>query len=321
MSEEKLMEIKLFIVFFISKTYNYKTVLFLILFFGVFLLPEAAFAWGPATHLYYGMNVLSQLSELTAAMQQLLSANPLAFLYGSVSADIVLAKKLGKALTHCHRWDHALKLLDVCESQEQKAFAYGYLSHLAADTVSHNCYVPSKTIESYESGVLKHMYWELRFDQMLTSEKTLNLFQELARGDFYHCDELFQKVIQTRVLDFSFNKKVFNKVLLLQGVGRWQTMLSKMNQSSRWPLEKTTVDFFVMQSMKAVKHFLNEQHHSETVRIDPTGEERLNLSTKLRVKLVSQKWLNRPVHPDTLISLSREFLRKPNEKITIDLAA
>jgi hypothetical protein len=39
-------------------------------------------------------------------------------------------------------------------------------THLAADTYSHNYFVPLQLIVSFRARALKHVYWEARFDAM-----------------------------------------------------------------------------------------------------------------------------------------------------------
>ena len=116
------------------------------------LVPEPLAAWGPATHLHFGVAVLEQISRVGEAVRAILTSQALPFLYGCVSADIVLAKKLGRAVNHCHNWENGIRLIEQARTPRIKAFSFGYVTHLAADTLSHNCYVPSKTIESFDSG-------------------------------------------------------------------------------------------------------------------------------------------------------------------------
>ncbi len=257
-----------------------------IIFFSLALIaifwPDAAFAWGPATHLHYGISLLDQLSQLTDAVRALLASQSFSFLYGSVSADIVLAKKLGRAATHCHNWENGMKLVDSAESDRTRAFALGYVSHLAADTISHNCYVPSKTISSYETGILNHMYWELLFDQQVTSPKTIELFRQIARGDFTDCDEHMERQIPTRIFDFSTNKKIFNQLLILQSAEKWQSLWTKFSKSSKRPLKEEEVADFSARSIQAVISFLNKGASSKYVTADPTGADRLRLAHQLR---------------------------------------
>ncbi|MCI5072227.1 zinc dependent phospholipase C family protein [bacterium] len=243
---------------------------------------ENAWAWGPATHLHYGYEILSQLHLLPTAMADLLNRFPKVYLYGTISADIVLAKKFGKDFHHCHHWHNGFSLLDYAESEREQAFVWGYLSHLAADCISHNCFVPSHMVLSYDKKFLNHMYWELRFDKVLTDEKILNLFHELSKDNFTDCDALFERNIQMRLMDFSFNKKVFQKILILQGVSQWQNMLHKMQNNDRWQLSIETVEHYRQRSLNAVVDLLTHRDDAAILQHDPQGVKRQKLAGKYR---------------------------------------
>lgn len=280
------------------------------------LWPDAAFAWGPATHLHYGISLLDQLSQLTDAMRMLLSSQALSFLYGSISADIVLAKKLGRASTHCHNWENGMKLISSAESDRTKSFSLGYVSHLAADTISHNCYVPSKTISSYQSGMFNHMYWELLFDQQVTTQRTVELFREIAQGDFSDCDEHMEKQIPTRIFDFSTNKKIFSQLLMLQSAEKWRTIWLKFSQSSKRPLQEEEVSDYATRSIQSVISFLNQGMESKVVTADPTGSDRLRLAHQLRRHYKSNRSkVDSESHSPE--SRAEEFSKEPFRKIEI----
>ena len=68
------------------------------------LLPDQAWAWGPATHVYLGETLLQNLHLVPEAVRTVLAAYPFDFLYGSVAADISLAKKYVPEGRHCHHW-------------------------------------------------------------------------------------------------------------------------------------------------------------------------------------------------------------------------
>ena len=68
------------------------------------------------------------------------------FLYGSVAADISFAKKYAPEGRHCHDWKVGEEILAAAESDAMRAVAYGYLAHLAADTVAHNLFVPRRLL-------------------------------------------------------------------------------------------------------------------------------------------------------------------------------
>ena len=68
------------------------------------ILPHAAWAFGPAAHVFLGTNLLDTLTLLPTSLGDLLRAYPQSFLYGSMAADISLAKKYVPAGRHCHFW-------------------------------------------------------------------------------------------------------------------------------------------------------------------------------------------------------------------------
>ena len=70
--------------------------------------------------------------------------NTIQFLYGSVAADISFAKKYVPEGRHSHHWRVGEEILKAAPDEPLKAAAYGYLGHLAADTLAHNTYVPRK---------------------------------------------------------------------------------------------------------------------------------------------------------------------------------
>lgn len=285
---------------------------------GIFFWPVSSFAWGPATHLYYGFHVLDQLAFVADGFRAVLTAQPLAFLYGCVGADIVLAKKLGSMASHGHRWDNAIKLLDEAPTEITKSFSLGYLCHLAADTVSHNSYVPFKTVESFQSGVLKHLYWEMRFDQKLTSARTLETFSRIAETDFADCDAHMEKIIPVRIFNFSTNRKVFNRLLILQTLGQWQTMLGAMGKSEVHHLNDREVEEFIQRSLTAIFKFFKNDRHSETCLYDPIGQVRLRQANELRRHYWIQKNFHREETLHLASTVSESFKRSIDEKIDIE---
>src|SRR5438552_3426595 len=75
--------------------------------------PSEAHAWGPVTHLVHGSQILGSLSTLAPALQEILRAHRLPYLYGCIAADIVQAKKYTRSLyTHCHCWPVGWQLVE-----------------------------------------------------------------------------------------------------------------------------------------------------------------------------------------------------------------
>ncbi len=264
-------------------------ILIILSFFGILFFPSHAFAWGPITHLSYGTEVLNNLSLLTYPMQQLLRSFPKDYLYGCIAADITLKKDLVDYLHNCHNWDVGLNLLNRAKSSPQKAFAYGYLSHLAADTISHNYFVPYHVVASYPTKTLKHIYWELRFDAT-RDKKFWKMAKELALQ--YHKsehDSLVQKNIKRTLFSFRTNKFIFNQLMNLENSPHWYQLIKSMVDKSAWKLSSTDVQEFEGLAVDAIIDFLNHKKKSKYYLIDPSGKRALQHAKSVR-KLLKDEY-------------------------------
>ena len=125
---------------------------------------STAQAWGPATNVQLANEMLSHVALLPSAIAGLLSRYAVDFIFGNIAADVVFAKKKSRKKQICHQWKTGFQLLDEAPSDPSRAFAYGYLAHLAADTVAHNKYIPRQVVLNRTSRNVGHLYWELRAD-------------------------------------------------------------------------------------------------------------------------------------------------------------
>jgi hypothetical protein len=247
-------------------------------------LPSAAWAWGPATHLELGLRVVSNLALLPAALQGLLRAHPLDYLYGTIAADIVVAKRFTHYLRHCHRWTMGLEVLGNAEGESQRSFAWGYLSHLAADVVAHNYFVPYKTILSFHTRAMNHTYWEVRFDTEAPDD-VWNVPPRINRAMHQDNDELLKKVLSRQLLSFQTNKVIFNSVVLMGRFRRWHDLIRQTLAQSKLSLEPERVDRYKELSLNAVLGFLVDREDSWCFRADPTGQESLKAASIIRSHL------------------------------------
>ena len=62
---------------------------------AVALLPEAAYGWGPGTHVFLGSEILRSLNLVPQAVASLLAAHPIQFLYGNLAEKGSVAKISG----------------------------------------------------------------------------------------------------------------------------------------------------------------------------------------------------------------------------------
>ncbi|MFN2384103.1 MAG: zinc dependent phospholipase C family protein, partial [Gemmatimonadota bacterium] len=156
--------------------------------------PEPLWAWGPTTHAWLGSQVLGNLGVLPLVIRELLAAHPYQYLYGSLSADITLAKRYVHFSRHCHNWTIGYEILDRATTPPLKAFALGYLSHLAADTIAHNVFVPRRLVATPYTRNVGHTYWEYRFDRA-HDEQYLRLAREVVMMDHAEPDALLEQVL------------------------------------------------------------------------------------------------------------------------------
>jgi hypothetical protein len=105
---------------------------------GIFLLlllhADGALAWGLQTHLYLAQQALSSAPP----------AQPWLVLAGACLPDLSLAGQvLGTpAFRRAHLWSTLRRLAATPRNDAERALAVGYASHLLADVVAHNAFVP-----------------------------------------------------------------------------------------------------------------------------------------------------------------------------------
>jgi len=257
---------------------------------AILLFPVDAHAWGPLTHLAHGSQALADLTIAGAALQEILRKHRAQYLYGCIGADITQAKKYTRRMQyHCHSWVVGWQLLEAAENDEQRAFAYGYLSHLASDVYSHNHFVPTQLVVSYEARALRHVYWEARFDSMQDGEYRY-LLRELVAGSFPDCDALVKDVVSRTLFSFSTNKVIFNSLMAWQQFEQWHSMMLHVGSRSRFPLPANVVPAYNRACVAGIRDIFKRGKKSFLQKEDPTGTEAIARAKELRAKL---KLLNR----------------------------
>lgn len=264
--------------------------LYFLLPLGFCLFPAEAWAWGVGVHLQVGSWLLEQLPVLPAHLQALLATYPHDYLYGCISADITLGKKYTHYLSHCHSWRMGKQVLGAADDDSRRACAYGYLSHLAADTIAHGYYVPYKLMRSYNTALLQHAYWEMRFEAHVDKE-AWDLARALARFDFSDNDKMLRTVLADTIFSFGTNKRLFDSLLLLNRLKRWQRTLAAMSRTTRWPLTEADRSEYLDLACKATLSLLQEMDESPWMAADPTGERALAAAGKIRRNL-QMLWLD-----------------------------
>lgn len=121
---------------------------------ALLLFSSDALAWGLQTHLFFAQQVLFAAPLLDPAFRRAALRLPRLLLAGACLPDLSLAgRALGTALFQSsHHWA-TLRRFSAVTCDEERAIAVGYASHLVADVVAHNQFVPE-----HESRIGKYAY-------------------------------------------------------------------------------------------------------------------------------------------------------------------
>lgn len=243
---------------------------------------DPAWAWGPATHIFLGSSVLDSLSLLPPAVRALLAAYPYDYLYGSVAADISLAKKYVPAGRHCHHWHVGEEIFETADTDRLRAMGLGYLSHLAADTVAHNTFVPRQLLLTSSTKALGHSYWEHRMDVQLGERYTSLARDVVMDHDHAAADALFDRVLSSTLFSFQTNRRIFRGMIRFQDSDRWHSIFGQVLQNSRWTLSDETIEGYVVRSFDYVVDYLRRRGEAVATGLDPIGELNLGIAKKVR---------------------------------------
>ncbi len=273
------------------------------------MLPTDALAWGAGVHLSLGLRLLKSTEILPAVLQTLLTSHPYDFLYGCIAADITLGKKYTHHLEHCHNWSIGIRILERANTigSAAKACAYGYLSHLAADTVAHNYFVPYRLAMTYNSILLNHAYWEIRADSGV-SKTTWNAARKIAQRDNHQHDTMLSESLSDTIFSFNTNKQLFNSMMLISRLRRWHKIIFSMSKHSKWEFDKAEHHEYMTLSYHAMVDTLSDPH-SPYWRADPTGERALNAANLIR-KNLNLLWLDGKLHQEDADIIIKELRQR-----------
>jgi hypothetical protein len=195
------------------------------------------------------------------------------------------AKKFTRALqAHCHSWSVGWTLVRYAKTDAERAFAYGYLTHLAGDVYSHNHYVPTQLIVSFRARTLRHIYWEARFDTQ-QHEATRGLIRELRDHEFPQCDDMIRAVVSRTLLPFRADKRIFDSFIAVHDLDQWHRILRRLTAASRYPLPPEVVSRYNAACNRSIVDLLNRGKRADCQRTDPTGLEALTLAKQVRATL------------------------------------
>ena len=244
------------------------------------LFPEMLHAWTPGTHIVLGERILGSLELLPRAIADLLRAFPYDYLYGNIAADTTMAKKFAPADRHCHAWHVGMEVRDLADSDALRAFGLGYMSHLAADVVAHNHYVPRQLVITSSTRSMGHTYWESRAETVL-GEAVPKAARELIRLDHRSADQHLERILSPTIFSVATNRKLFRGMVRVANSKPWQFGMQMASDQSRWDLTEELVGANLDQATANIRSVLRDEA-SDVLRLDPNGEGALLRSKDVR---------------------------------------
>lgn len=292
------------------------------LFAGVLMLgsalvlrPEEAWAWGPGVHMVISNWALQNLAVLPMEVAGSIMNFPGQFIYGCLSADIFIGKGSKPKQGHSHNWETGFALVRKSHTVRRTAYAWGYVSHLAADTVAHNVYVPCSFQKAPGLGRLAHVYLEMQADrlQRWDSRDALRVFSEKPSKA---AERMLRTTMGQSSLSFWLKKNLYLSSIALGGRQTWKHSLALLDSLFPEERRKAELQRLLTISTRAVLDVLAKGRESKVCTLDPIGAEAI-----LQAELQGKKFL--PIHP--LVSAfqsaysAENAAKKPQEAITIRL--
>ncbi len=243
----------------------------------IFLCPQICLAWGPVVHLREGLYLLENTKLIISTIGEIILRYPYYFLYGCISPDIFIGKGKKISKTHSHNWDTGFKLISS-NDLNIKSYGYGYLTHLAADVIAHNFFIPNMLqLYKLNRGKFFHILIEGIVDAKININK--DVVKDLLNIKLKKADKVLLKIVRKNKGIFFLKKMVFKKGLNFN--------LQKINISNyRLKIEKKIdemndyIEDMIMLSRRAEIDLLNNLSRSQIVNYDPMGFKNLKIAQK-----------------------------------------
>lgn len=181
--------------------------LFICLLIGIVFAPSFSFAWGPMTHAYFANEVFAYAPLIPAGILALIRKYRQDFLYGNLMADMILGKKYLPDEKNTHSWEVGFRLFDQAGKGSEQAFVYGFLCHLAADTVAHNT-LTEETLN------IEHAWLEMKADSIINKTywfQSVTISRAVQRRN----DLFMEDSLDRYMFSFKTNKRIFKGLVFL----------------------------------------------------------------------------------------------------------
>ncbi|MCS7203756.1 MAG: zinc dependent phospholipase C family protein [Thermodesulfovibrio sp.] len=208
--------------------------------------PEVSYAWGPLTHTYLSQQILTLSHLIPLSVLSLIRAYKEYYIYGNIIPDIAIGKKYLSQDKNPHTWTTGLNLFREAKTPEEKSFAYGFLTHLAADAKLHH--------DIRDLNPLQHAIFELKADRIIDR---VYWFQIMTINK--NVRKLSERFFEKTLSNFTFktSKRIYKSFIFLSAFNRGELKNSE------------EFNIFHLKSLTAMLEILNEGEKAKIINYSP----------------------------------------------------
>ena len=242
---------------------------------------SAAWAWGAAVHTAIACNILENTGPLLAAVAGVIRAYPLEYLYGSLSADFFVGKGQKQKTGHSHNWETGFRCLADAGDDREASYAYGFLSHLAADVVAHNYFVPNLIHRASTWKRMGHLYWEARADLHVGATYS-RMARDVLAMDHLGCDAMLKSAAGKRSNGLKTRRRIYTQSVRFSDYLQTLPSPALLERGPRYRISAEYLSFTLGLSYRLVRSLLADPKSSPCLSFDPIGARNLLIAGRHR---------------------------------------
>jgi hypothetical protein len=240
---------------------------------------NGAWAWGPAIHTAIACTILNDLSSILPAIASVIQSFPLEYIYGNMAADFFIGKGQKKKDGHSHNWETGQSILNEVRDEQEAAYAYGFLSHLAADIAAHNYFVPDLIHRIYTWKKMGHIYSEAVADRFM-GPVYIHMAREVLSTEGLDCDRLLKSAVKLNIYGLKAKKRIFTQTVKISDYLYCFPQVPSITRNSRYMISPDYLDIMTGLSYRLVKHVLSHPDTSPCLAYDPIGSRNISLASQ-----------------------------------------
>ena len=239
----------------------------------------SAFAWGPAIHTVIACKIIEEANHLLPAIASIIQSFSLEYVYGSMAADFFVGKGQKEKKGHSHNWASGFRFLDEVVDEREAAYAYGFFSHLAADVVAHNYFVPELIHRVSTWKRVGHLYSEAIADYFV-GPFYMRVARDILCMKQLDCDHLLKSAVGKNKNGLKARRHIFTQSVKLSDYIYCSPPMFLFNFGSRYGISNKHLNFMIDLSYRLVKDFLTNPESSLCLSYDPIGSRNMRLARR-----------------------------------------